>query len=207
MGKMHAEGVTLIELMVAIAVMAIVITLGIPAFADFLAANRMSAAANDVVSALHLARSEALKRQATVTMCASEDPAADNPDCSAAATPASGWLIFSDDNANAAVDGGEIIINAHGPLPLAIAERSAWDNGGDGPPYYAAFAGSGFRQDLPATGVRALADLQLCDARGNRDTGGGIAAGRWIQLSATGRPQISNRVEQLQGSDNPLGGC
>ena len=64
MGKMHAEGVTLVELLVTLAVVATVLTLGIPTFTAFLQNNRMSAAANDVLSSMHLARSEALKRLA-----------------------------------------------------------------------------------------------------------------------------------------------
>lgn len=207
MGKMHAEGVTLIELLVALAVAAILLTLGIPAFADFLAGSRMSAASNDLVTDLLLARSEAVKRQAPVTLCASDDPAAAAPACSAAATPAAGWLVFADANGNARVDAGETVVSSHGPLPADLGTHSAWNNGGDGPPYYAAFSGTGFRVDLPAAGSRSLTDLQLCDARGNRNTGGGIAAGRWIQLAPTGRPQVHGRVAELQGADNPLGGC
>ena len=89
---MHAEGVTLIELLVALSVMAIVLTLGVPAFTDFFASGRMSAAANDVVSAMHLARSEAIKRRRSVTVCASGNASSPNPACSAAANPGVGWL-------------------------------------------------------------------------------------------------------------------
>lgn len=207
MGKMHAEGVTLIELLVALGVMATLLTLGIPAFSDFLAANRMGAAANDVVSALHLARSEAVKRRTTVVFCASDNATVAAPACSGGATPAAGWLVFADQNADARVDPGEVIVSAHGPLPADIAGNSGWSNAGDGPPFYVAFNGSGFRSDLPAAGTRSLVDLQLCDARGDRDTGGGIAAGRWVQIAATGRPQLFRTVAQLQGGGNPLGGC
>ena len=207
MGKMHAEGVTLIELLVALSVMAIVLTLGIPSFTDFLASNRMSAASNDLVSAMHLARSEAIKRRQPVTVCASENAAAPNPGCSAAASPGIGWLVFVDDDGDATVDGGELIISAHGPLPESIQVNSAWGNGGDGAPFYAAFDQTGLRSDLPAAGSRSLTDIQLCDDRGDRNVGGGLAAGRWIQLAATGRPQLFRDRAQIQGGGNPLGGC
>ena len=207
MGKMHAEGVTLIEVLVALSVMAIVLTLGVPAFTDFLAASRMSAAANDVVSAMHLARSEAIKRRQSVTLCASENASTPNPGCSGAANPGVGWLVFVDDDGDAALDAGELILTVHGPLPEAIQLNSAWGNGGDGAPFYAAFSETGLRQDLPAAGSRSLIDVQLCDDRGDRDAGGGIAAGRWVQLAATGRPQLFRERALIQGAGNPLGGC
>lgn len=204
---MHAEGVTLIELLVALSVMAIVLTLGVPAFTDFLASNRMTAAANDVVSSLHLARSEALKRRRPVTLCASENAESPNPTCSGGANTSLGWLVFVDDDADVTVDAGELVIAVHGPLPESIQSNSAWDNGGDGAPFYIAFDETGLRADLPAAGSRSVTDVQLCDERGDRDVGGGIAAGRWIQLAATGRPQLFRERAQIQGGGNPLGGC
>jgi len=207
MGKMHAEGVTLIELLVALSVLAIVLTLGVPAFNDFFASSRMSAASNDVVSAMHLARSEAIKRQLPVTFCASENATAANPGCSGTANPGIGWLVFVDNDRDAAVDGGELILAVHGPLPEPIQLNSVWGNSGDGAPFYAAFSDTGLRLDLPAAGSRSLVNLQLCDDRGDRDTGGGIAAGRWVQLAATGRPQLFRERAQIQGGGNPLGGC
>lgn len=207
MGKMHAEGVTLIELLVALSVMAIVLTLGIPAFTDFFASSRMSAASNDVVSAMHLARSEAIKRRRSVVVCASTNASSPNPACSGAANPGNGWLVFVDDDADATVDAGELILSVHGPLPESIQLNSAWGNGGDGAPFYAAFSETGLRLDLPAAGSRSLVDIQLCDDRGDRDLGGGLAAGRWVQLAATGRPQLYRERALIQGGGNPLGGC
>jgi len=207
MGKMHAEGVTLIELLVTLAVMAIVLTLGIPAFTDFFASSRMAAASNDVVSSMHLARSEAIKRRQPVTLCASTNATSPNPGCSAAANTGVGWLVFVDADADATVDGGEQVLAVHGPLPEAIQLNSNWSNGGDGPPLYVAFSETGLRMNLPAAGTRSITDVQLCDDRGDRDVGGGIAAGRWIQLAATGRPQLYRERAQIQGGGNPLGGC
>jgi len=207
MGQMHAEGVTLIELLVALSVAAIVLTLGIPAFTDFLASNRMTAAANDVVSAMHLARSEAIKRRVPVTFCASDNALAPNPACSAGSNPGAGWVVFVDANGSATIDGGELVVAVNGSLPDSIRANSTWDNGGDGAPFYAAFGVTGQRMDLPAPGSRSLSDIQLCDERGDRDVGGGLAAGRWVQLAATGRPQVYRERAQVQGAGNPLGGC
>jgi type IV fimbrial biogenesis protein FimT len=208
MGKMHAEGVTLIELMVVLAVLSTVLALGVPAFREFQATNRMSAAANDLVTGIHVARSEALKRRQTVTLCASADFTSDAPTCAAGGGFEQGWLVFADQNANGAVDAGDTVVARGSPLPPDIGANSAWDNGGAGAPFYISFAPGGFPVDLPAAGTPCVRNLQLCDARGDKDVGGGIAAGRWLQLSATGRPMIfRNRADLQDAARNPLGGC
>ena len=72
------SGFTLIELMVAIAVAAILITLATPSFRLLIQNNRISGAANDFVSVFNLARAEAIKRGAVVFVCRTDDPQA-NP--------------------------------------------------------------------------------------------------------------------------------
>ncbi len=205
---MHAEGVTLIELLVTLAVLAAVLAWGIPAFGDFLANSRMSGAVNDVVSALHLARNEAVKRRSTITLCASSDWNSDSPSCAAADGPEQGWIVFADSNPNAIRDIGEVVLDAHGPLPEAIAQRTSWvdEDGNGATPFYVSFAPTGFRQDLAGL-PRCVAHLQLCDARGDREVIGGVAAGRWIVITPTGRPRILAERAQLQDAGNPLGGC
>ena len=60
------HGFTLIELMVPLAVGAIVLTIGVPSFGDMIRNNRMTTQVNQVVSAMALARSEAVKRGQSV---------------------------------------------------------------------------------------------------------------------------------------------
>ena len=64
-----AKGFTLIELMVALAVLAILATIGIPSFQRLVAEYRVSSQANATQSALQFARSEALKRRGDVVIC------------------------------------------------------------------------------------------------------------------------------------------
>jgi type IV fimbrial biogenesis protein FimT len=59
---MAPRGFTLLELMVTLAVLAVLITVGIPAFAELVQNNRVTAQTNELVSALNVARSEAVKR-------------------------------------------------------------------------------------------------------------------------------------------------
>jgi len=56
------RGFTLLELMVAIAVLAILATVGVPSFRALIQNNRVTTQANELVSALSFARTEAVKR-------------------------------------------------------------------------------------------------------------------------------------------------
>lgn len=64
-------GFTLMELMIGIAVLAILTTLAVPAFRQFNQNNRLAAQANEMVAAFQFARSEALKRGVQVQVCSS----------------------------------------------------------------------------------------------------------------------------------------
>jgi len=62
-------GFTLIELMIAVVVVAITLSLAIPGFKSIIHANRAATVSNQLISALHLARSEAVKRGRDVVVC------------------------------------------------------------------------------------------------------------------------------------------
>ncbi len=90
------RGFTLIELMVTLAAGIILLAVGIPAFTTMMANNQSAAYANDLVMALNLARSEAVKRKVPVAVCASD---AANTACDQDNWE-NGWLLFTDVNTN-----------------------------------------------------------------------------------------------------------
>ena len=96
MNSRNTNGFTLVELLVTLMVAAIVLGIGVPAFNGFIATNRMAAAANDITSALHLARTEAIKRRANVTLCASSNWNTATPSCDNASGLNDGWIVFVD---------------------------------------------------------------------------------------------------------------
>lgn len=67
------NGFTLIELMVVLAVAAILATMGAPAFWSMIQNSRTTTQANELVTAINVARSEAIKRGERVQVCASTD--------------------------------------------------------------------------------------------------------------------------------------
>ena len=133
-------GLTLIELMVTLAVAIILVAVGMPLFSGIVANNRAVAQTNSMVSALNLARSEAVRRGTPVAVCASTTalPTA-SPAC-ATSSPVwtNGWFVFADDDDDGVVDGGETLLRMWDALPAnatvtATTTGSAWltfDNAG-----------------------------------------------------------------------------
>lgn len=90
--KLHTpRGLTLIELMVAIAVIAVLAVLAVPNLNNFMRNNRLTSQINSFVSALQVARNEAVKRGAHVVLCASDNQTSCNT-----TQWELGWIIFVD---------------------------------------------------------------------------------------------------------------
>ncbi len=85
------RGFTLVELMVAIALLAILLGLAAPSFSDWIARTKIQSAASSISVALATARSEAVKRGRDVSVCASTDGST----CATGSNWATGWLIYA----------------------------------------------------------------------------------------------------------------
>lgn len=110
--KRQNLGFTLIELIVTLALAAILLTVGVPAFQEMIRNNRAATHANEFMSTLNFARSEAVKRGRRVVLCKSQDGAS----CTTDGTWDQGWIVFVDTDNDAAVDAGENIIRIFGAL-------------------------------------------------------------------------------------------
>lgn len=108
------RGFTLIELLVTISIAVIMMTLAVPSFMDFLTRNRLVTYNNDLVASLNFARSEAIRRGTTVSVCKSSTGA------SCTGTWSDGWIVFVNlDGATespAVVDAGETVLRVHETL-------------------------------------------------------------------------------------------
>lgn len=87
-------GFTLIELVVVLAMIAITLAIAGPVMDSIVGNNRSSAYANSLLSALRLARSEAVMRGEPVALCAMNDPA--DPSAGCASDWTGGWMLFTD---------------------------------------------------------------------------------------------------------------
>jgi type IV fimbrial biogenesis protein FimT len=171
-------GFTLVELIVALGLAAVLLGIGVPAFTDFVRNNRVIAVTNELVTALQFARSEAVKRNNNVTICISDDGAA----CTGGASWEDGWIVFDDANANAVVDGAQIV-RTHAEVGGGNTLRVTAGNVGN----FISFNGNGFPRDT-AGGI-LTATFSICDSRG---AAAGVA--RTVQLGASGRVRSSEVI-------------
>lgn len=77
-GSPRQAGFTLLELMVTVAVLAIVLAIAVPSFQGITNRNRLTAITNEVVAAAQLTRMEAIRRNQRVVMCPTTDGSACN---------------------------------------------------------------------------------------------------------------------------------
>jgi prepilin-type N-terminal cleavage/methylation domain-containing protein len=119
------RGVTTLELMMVVVIMGVLSALAFPDFRTFLQKHRTATQANEFVTDFNLARSEAIKRGARVTMCKS----ADGIDCTITGEWGQGWMVFEESIVvNALREDEEEIIKVRGgnARPAGFGETRTW---------------------------------------------------------------------------------
>jgi len=97
------QGITLVELMVTLAVAAILLTIGVPVLRDFILNNRLTTHANTLAASLALARAEAVRRNQPVAIVP------------VAGDWSKGWTVGVDANGDGIIDGE--VVRSEGPAP------------------------------------------------------------------------------------------
>jgi len=113
------RGFTLLEMLVSLAIVALIGLFAVPAYGQFLAYYRLHSEAQLLAWALQTARSEAIKRNMRVNVCKSVDLR----QCTKAGGYEGGWIIHPDPGGTGAADPDEPIIRVEPKAPTGITIR------------------------------------------------------------------------------------
>lgn len=173
-GRADSGGVTLIELLVLLAIVAVLQTLAAPAISGMSDSLRLTAGINSFLSSIHLARSEAIKRNARVVLCKS----ATGDACASTGGWEQGWIVFHDADNNATLNAGEIILWREQALlhPIRLAGNSQVAS-------YVSYTPTGTTS--LTSGAFQAGTLTLCRQSASP------AQARTIVISNSGRPRTS----------------
>lgn len=157
--------------MVTLGVAAIMVGLAVPSLTVFVQNSREDAQADTIISSLQFARSEAVKRDANVEICASADQAT----CSGSSNWATGWIVET--TAPAPVVVLQVVPALSGANTLSASFNGAGAN-------QVTFQSNGFNNAAGGAGIYVTTYFKLCDVRG-------AAYARDIEVSGIGAVQSS----------------
>lgn len=162
------KGFTIIELMMALVVLGVLLTIAVPSFLQLLRSTRLTRQINDLVADISLARSEAGARRTNVSICIATA-------ANTCATGGSDWsgqrIIFTDPNANGTVDTGEAVIRATPALDGGSVLTAA------------GFSSTRYVTFRPFGAATSAGTFTLCIP--------GDANGRSLSLAVTGRSLVT----------------
>lgn len=167
------SGFTLIELMIAVGLVGLLLSMAVPALDAFVSNARQTGAINDFVSSMHIARSTAITTNLRVTVCAS----ADGADCNGTSWD-DGWIVFTDRDSDQAVDGEDrIVASAAGIDGLSIASGEFAD--------FLLYRPNGRVMNASVNG--SAGQFTVCDRRG-------ADRAKVLIVDLSGRPRMSKNL-------------
>jgi len=205
----NISGFTLIELMTMIALIGILMAVGVPSFKYLTEPAQAASAARELHSALHVARSEAVRWNSIACVCPSANASSATPSISGNGNWETGWIAFVETGSNCAFDGADRLVK------IWDGSGYAWD-GVDGSggitirnnnatittPNFIRFSSRG--RALQVGGGTQRGMFTICDAHDLQVGANGLAMyARGVDLHTTGRARITKNVAALSAASCP----
>ena len=197
--KKHS-GFTLIELMITLAIVGILLTVGVPSLKTFMQGNQLIAAANELVSALHIARSEAIKLNSRVSICESSN----GTSCSNTGSWKNGWIVFVDFDGNLANNGSpcdgtpvDCLLRVHDGFTDNQLSVSGIVDFTLNPVKSFTFTARGMPKDI--SGASESGVFSVCSF----DSSNNVIGSRAVVLSLSGRVRISDNAAVIKCPATP----
>lgn len=175
------NGFTLIELLFAIGLSTMLISMAAPALSHLVLNSRQTAAINDLVSAMHKARSTAIMTNTRVTLCATDD----GENCVTDASWHEGWIVFSDPDADRTLDTDESIIASAKARSAMAIDSVEFDK-------FLMYRPNGRVMDASINGN--FGEFTFCDSRGSDFA-------RVLIIDLSGRPRASRKLANGESPD------
>jgi type IV fimbrial biogenesis protein FimT len=172
-GQSSSRGFTLIELMIAIGLSALLLSMAIPALDSFTTSARQTGAVNDFVSSMHIARSSAITTNFRTTICAS----AGGADCETVSWD-QGWIVFRDRDSDQSVDNDETIIASSSGIDGLTIQSGEFGA-------FLMYRPNGRVMTTSATGNSG--QFTVCDSRGSDHA-------KVLIVDLSGRPRLSKTL-------------
>jgi type IV fimbrial biogenesis protein FimT len=174
MDNVRQRGFTLFEMLVALAIAALLLSVGVPSYTDFVRNANQVTSSNEMLASLHFARDLAITRNVRVTVC----PSSDGASCDDGGAWNQGWIVFVDINGDRQVDGGETIERAVAEIEAPSVESTEF---GD----FLIYRPNG-RVMVDALGENT-GELTFCDIRGADHA-------RVVIIDISGRPRVAHQA-------------
>jgi Tfp pilus assembly protein FimT len=192
----------------------ILLGVGVPNVMEFQRNSAMTAAANDLVTEVLAARTEAVKRQVPVTLCLTADPLAADPVCAPdpVADSELGFVVFVDENGNVDANGRPILADATDGNAVfdageIVLRRTAVPGGSirlSTNCGYVSFGPTGVPRAVagecfPFTTATPWTAFLFCDDRGQRMAAGTLSSARFVRVDRFGRGQVLQEIGGANG--------
>lgn len=196
-------GFTLIELMITLFIVGVLLAVGVPSLKSFMQSNQLVATSNELVSAIHVARSEAIKLNKKVTICVSSD----GQNCLANSNKwQKGWIVFIDANGDQIGTGAncesladvnsDCLLRSHKAVDDTQFSVTGKHDSNNQDIKFFTFTSRGLPKDggAPRSGA-----LSVC----SYDSSNNVIGSRAVVLSISGRVRVSDNAAVINCPASP----